>query len=128
MWERAFLKQNAKLVLNTNYWMAFAVSLVAGFLVGGSSGGGGAGTTATNLTSGNYSGFASQIDSFISAIGLGVIVSVISVAALMGIAYSVFVANPISVGKTRYYVRSRAEVSRFTLLFSSFKTTRIQAL
>ncbi len=121
MWERAFLKQNAKLVLNTNYWMAFAVSLVAGFLVGGSSGGGGAGTTVTNLTSGNYSGFASQIDSFISAIGLGVIVSVISVAALMGIAYSVFVANPISVGKTRYYVRSRAEVSRFTLLFSSFQ-------
>ncbi len=123
MWERAFLKQNAKLVLNTNYWMAFAVSLVAGILVGGGGGSSGSGvsSTASGLNGGNFSSLESQLESVVMAIGLGVIISVISIAALMGIAYSVFVANPITVGKTRYFVRSRIEVSRFTLLFSSFQ-------
>ncbi len=120
MWERAFLKQNAKLVLKTNYWMAFAVSLVAGLLAGGGGGGGG-GSSASNLAGTDGSGAVSAIERFFSAIDLAVIISVFSLILLLGIAYTVFIANPISVGKTRYFVRSRLEVSRFTLLFSSFQ-------
>lgn len=130
MWERSFLKQNAKLVLKTNYWMALAVCLVAGILTGSSGGSSSAVTRATNSFNGAYSGsysdyyhdFSNSIDSLVSSIGLAVVIFVIILVSLIGIAYSAFVANPIEVGKTRYFVQSRRQVSKFTLLFSSFKS------
>lgn len=119
MWERAFLKQNAKLVLKTNYWTAFAVCLVAGILAGSSGGSGG--STASNLSNPANGQTGSIWDRIFSSIDLAIIISVVLIIAILAIAYSVFVANPITVGKTRYFVRSRIEVSRFSLLFSSFQ-------
>ncbi|SDM53077.1 DUF975 family protein [Acetanaerobacterium elongatum] len=128
MWERSFLKQNAKLVLKTNYWMALAVCLVAGILTGSS--GGSAVTRITNSFNRTYSGsysdyyrdFSNTIDSMISSIGVTVLIFSITLVSLIGIAYAVFVANPITVGKSRYFVQSRRQVSKFSLLFSSFKS------
>ncbi len=126
MWERAFLKQNAKLVLKTNYWMALAVCLVAGILAGGGggSGGGQAARNVNNYASGGnsaYGDFSSGLSNLILTIGLTTVITVGVLLVLLGIAYSIFVANPILVGKSRYFVQSRKQVSKFTLLFSSFQ-------
>ena len=126
MWDRAFLKQNAKSVLKTNYWMAFAVCLVAGILAGG---GGSSGSSASQASQ-NFSGgtgsnswgnINSEINNLVSYIGLAVVISIVVMVVLLAIGYSVFVANPILVGEKRYFVQSRKQVSKFTLLFSSFQ-------
>ncbi len=126
MWERAGLKYNAKLVLKTNYWMAFAVSLVAGILTGGASGTSSRVSNSIAQNSGSYPEWGTQswdsiIGSMISAVGMATIVSVGLLLFLLGVAYSIFLANPIEVGRARYFVQSRKQVSRFTLLFSSFR-------
>ncbi|MFA9379783.1 MAG: DUF975 family protein [Acetanaerobacterium sp.] len=121
MWERSFLKQNAKLVLKTNYWMAFAVCLVAGILTGSGGSSSGGSTVHNQLSGTSVQDYGSQIWDLLSGIGLATIILVSLFSVLFVTAYLVFIVNPIQVGKTRYFVQSRLRVSRFSLMFSSFQ-------
>lgn len=114
MWTRDLLKLNAKHVLQTNYWTALLVCLVTSILTGSN----------TGLTV-HYS---VQLDDFyysdpfrflsgpvlMSILGIGFL------ASLIGIAIAVFIRNPVTVGKSRYFMESRVGNAPFSSVFSTF--------
>lgn len=123
MWQRSILKERAKNVLrNGKYWTAFAVSLVATLLCGL---GVGASSTASNntthiLTESGGGGWE-YLNPYAMFATLGLMLGVIAVVYLFIIAYSTFVAGPITVGQKRYYMENRLGDAPFVTLFSSFK-------
>lgn len=121
MWERAFLKQNAKMVLQRNYWTAFAVSLVASILVGGNHSASSRWVSNDTYTFNNSQRFDTALQSFVASIDLLALIPTVLISLLLVFGISSFLINPINVGKTRYYVRSRFENTSFSLLFSSFQ-------
>lgn len=120
MWDRGMLKGYAKQELKQSYWLSFAVCLVAGIL--------GAGGNSVSFNFGGVSGFSSGggnsgYDSGgweSAAILIGVLIVMI-IAFLIAIAVSVFLANPILVGKCSFFVRAPYGDRQFGNLFSSFK-------
>lgn len=121
MWTRSLLKDNAKSVLKRTYWRSFLVCLVMGFLAGG-------GTTAATANSArdadyNYDAaysYSDGVDSLLNSAVLGIIAVVVCIFAVLGIVYAVFVANPIRVGGTRYFMEARGGNAPFGSLFSVF--------
>ena len=127
------LKSQAKVNLRVKYWIAFVVTLIIGILGGGAS-----------VFNGRFSGGSIGLDSdvtgtnserrfpaifrpisndffrsglFVAAIFLGVL------AALIGIAFSIFVSSVVQVGGNRWFSRSRevAGAPMIGMIFSLFK-------
>lgn len=101
MWTRDLLKMNAKQVLRNNYWMALLVAFVASLLAGGSSN---IGPTLTfNYTTGsdhyNYQyGYDRAVLPYFGAVAAAAFGFVL-IAMVVGVLFSVFVSNPVTVGK-----------------------------
>lgn len=122
MWTRDLLKMNAKQVLRNNYWMALLVAFVASLLAGGSSN---IGPTLTfNYTTGsdhyNYQyGYDRTVLPYFGAVAAAAFGFVL-IAMVVGVLFSVFVSNPVTVGKCRYFMESRVGNAPFSSLFSAF--------
>ena len=122
MWTRDLLKMNAKQVLRNNYWMALLVAFVASLLAGGSSN---IGPTLTfNYTAGsdhyNYQyGYDRAVLPYFGAVAAAAFGFVL-IAMVVGVLFSVFVSNPVTVGKCRYFMESRVGNAPFSSLFSAF--------
>ena len=122
MWTRDLLKMNAKQVLRNNYWMALLVAFVASLLAGGSSN---VGPTLTfNYTTGsdhyNYQyGYDRAVLPYFGAVAAAAFGFVL-IAMVVGVLFSVFVSNPVTVGKCRYFMESRVGNAPFSSLFSAF--------
>lgn len=122
MWTRDLLKMNAKQVLRNNYWMALLVAFVASLLAGGSSN---IGPTLTfNYTTGsdhyNYQyGYDRAVLPYFGAVAAAAFGFVL-IAMVVGVLFSVFVSNPVTVGKCRYFMESRVGNAPFSSLFSAF--------
>ena len=122
MWTRDLLKMNAKQVLRNSYWMALLVAFVASLLAGGSSN---IGPTLTfNYTTGsdhyNYQyGYDRAVLPYFGAVAAAAFGFVL-IAMVVGVLFSVFVSNPVTVGKCRYFMESRVGNAPFSSLFSAF--------
>ena len=122
MWTRDLLKMNAKQVLRNNYWMALLVAFVASLLAGGSSN---IGPTLTfNYTTGsdhyNYQyGYDRAVLPYFGAV-VAAAFGFVLIAMVVGVLFSVFVSNPVTVGKCRYFMESRVGNAPFSSLFSAF--------
>ena len=101
MWTRRELKENAKIVLKRNYWLAFAVVLIAG-LVGGV----GDGVTAV-------------ID-VATELEIHVPETLVFAASVFSVIVGIFITGPITIGKLRFMMQSREYDTEFGTLFSGF--------
>lgn len=114
MWTRDLLKRNAKQVLRNNYWMALLVSFVAVLLCGEAKGPSFTFNFTTNSIQYNYGlPFPMAVLQLFSFIFIGIF--------LLAIAFTLFVSNPVRVGKCRYFMESRVGNAPFSTLFSAFK-------
>ena len=101
MWSRVELKTQAKNLLKLNYWLFVLGGIILSFVTTGHISGSGGLKLNYNANSNNIS----DISNTITAVVIGSIVIAL-VAALIGIALSVFVFNPIQVGTKRFFSRS----------------------
>jgi len=112
MWKRSQLKFAAKSDLRGFYWLSFAVCLVANILSGGIGGG-----INYNLGGDSDSLVSNPISPFFI-----VFVFIVSLIILVfSLAFSVFISNPIIVGKSRFFVHINENDRNFATLFSAFK-------
>ena len=122
MWTRDLLKMNAKQVLRNNYWLALLVAFVASLLAGGPSN---IGPTLTyNYTTGStHYNYQYQYDYAMLPYFGAVAAAILGfglIAFIVGVLFSVFVGNPVAVGKSRYFMESRVGNAPFSSLFSAF--------
>lgn len=112
MWDRGILKANAKLALRGRYWTAFAASLVAMIISGGFS----IITWKFNMGYSQASRNPSaNLDLLLAQAGL------MNFIALIGIAYSIFIAYPILIGLARFFVHNHFGVTQVSTVFSGFR-------
>jgi len=126
MWDSALLKTNAKNALRGRYWQAFLISFIVAFLAGGSPG---IGTYSFNSVgrdarfefreAGRFRELFEQYKEFLIPVLIAAAV-LIPVAVFFGIAFGLFVSNPIRVGQSRYYLENRYQKPEILRLFSSF--------
>lgn len=116
MWNRAGLKHNAKMTLKRNYWWAFLVCLIVTFLSGG-------GASVTFRRTGGIHGgifgmnvhFPTPMMAFMAVFAFFLAL----VALVVGVLYAIFILWPMTVGKKRYFMRSRDyQISLDEILFS----------
>ena len=116
MWNRQQVKEQAKLIMNRNYWKMFVVTLLTGILTGGK-------TTiierAQDFASNNLSYDAQPI--FYSSNFQYIFYSFISVASILGILYTIFIGNVIVVGKNGYFIKNNNENPELSEIFKGFK-------
>lgn len=101
MWTRAELKANAKQILRRTYWSGFLVMLLVDIL------------TAAQ-------GMPSLILQLEENFGLVFSVRTVSFVGFFALAYSVFLGNPIAVGKNYYFLHSREHDPEISCVFSRF--------
>lgn len=134
MWSRAELKENAKFVLRRSYWVCFLVCLAVTLISGNlSSSGSQVSHTADGLQDGwqaGVSGFLlpyfqwNNIDLFdMHPLGWftgGMFLMIALIALIVSLALSLFVFNPLKVGKVRYFIRNVNEEASFSDVWSVF--------
>ncbi len=131
MWTRALLKANAKTVLRRSYWRVFLVCLIAALLDGSFD-------INLNINLDNTIGIIVSpevplLTDFASlAPGVSLLLSVYLQAiavvgtllllamAVVGLAWSIFFAPVIQVGRCRYMIGNRAGPQSLSILFSGF--------
>lgn len=101
MWTRAELKENAKQILRRTYWMSFLAALIAGLLSAVQNG------PTFMLRLGNN-------------FGMNFPVAVVSTVTFGSLLYSVFLANPLRVGKNYFFLRAREHNPEISDLFARF--------
>ena len=101
MWTRAELKHNAKIVLKRNYWLTFAVLLVAGFITG-------------------VGGGVSSVLDVMVELEMDVSESLVFGVSVFSMLMGIFIAGPMFVGKNRFLMQSREMDMEFSTLFSGF--------
>lgn len=112
MWDRGILKSNAKIALRGRYWTAFGVSLLAMIITGGLS-------TATYRYNLNYQQMAQ--DPNINFEALMAQSGMMNLLSIIGLVYSIFIAFPIIIGLSRFFVHNHFGVTKFETMFSGFK-------
>lgn len=124
MWTRSLLKTNAKQVLRQNYWTAFLVCLVASLLSFGGSNLRLNFNTNYSTSSEYYNYQFSLLDIFRGFPLTSSIARFLAVFApilvIILVLLQIFVANPIEVGRSRYFMESRVGDAPFSTLFSVF--------
>lgn len=124
---RAILKENAKIPLRQSYWMAFAVSLVVALLTGNVVNS--FFNISFNFNIGDIMMYKNEFFhefyhhipwpfrvSFIwFTVVLGIIIS------FLGIAYKIFVGNILELSEAHFYLENRKYPAPFTEVFNGFK-------
>lgn len=139
MWTRALLKDNAKQALRGRYWRAFAVCLVMALLGVAVGGGGSVGSTARTAgtamgendvwggepevwTGNNGQAFSGETLDDIPAAVWGVLGSVLAVASIISLCWSIFMSGPLGVGMRRYFMENRQSPAPFGTVWTVFRT------
>ncbi|MEG2394641.1 MAG: DUF975 family protein [Ruthenibacterium sp.] len=122
MWTRNLLKTNAKIVLHRTYWRAFLICICTGLLAGGGSGifSWNAARSGSSGSSDSYSTFGQGDEFHIPPEIAGIFIVLMLLGLVAGVAYSVFIAAPVLVGQSRYFMEARAGNAPFLSLFSVF--------
>lgn len=133
MWTRALLKDNAKRALSGRYWRAFLVCLVM-TLLGVTNSGVNVRSTYTaaqgamgsvgseEVWTGNAPAHAGEGLENIPAAVWGLLGVSVMVGVLLGIAWTVFLANPLNVGMNRYFMENRQSPTPFGTVWTVFRT------
>lgn len=129
MWTRALLKNNAKQALKGRYWRAFWICLVLSLLgVSGIAAGTNSGARSTiSVATGDTSEqtLESALDtvpgSILGAV-LGVSIFVLVIGLILSFCWSVFVVNPLEIGRARYFMESRQSLTPAETVVSVFRT------
>ena len=124
MWTRKQLKENAKAVLSKYYWTAFAVSFVVSLVAGSTSGGSFTSFSRIDSDTAEVLNDLDKLDSeqlTVIFVAIGVIFFICLIAWLIGMAFRIFLANPLLVGKNAYYIRQREDCGKFGNLAIAFK-------
>lgn len=127
MWDRKEIKQRAKDVLRTSYWKAFVVSLILVFLGEGS----GLPSLNNNLRSSARSELSSSgLDFDWGVLGpfLVLVFFIISIIALIGIAFHILIGSPLTVGSLRYFKQSAEGEVRMGNIGFAFNKDRYWAI
>lgn len=116
-WDRPTIKDRAKAVLRTSYWVSLLVTFLYGLLMGGSSGS----SFRFDFSSCNYT----SIGQFFEHIQFSRILTIFSgllwSSAVIGIFLSVFVYRIFEIGKARYFFSCRYGAVQFGEVFCGFK-------
>lgn len=107
MWNRQELKQQAKIIMKRNYWKMFVISLLATILSGEGV------SAAKSAFDSNQTGIDINFSS--------VLITLVSIAGLLGILYKIFIANVIIVGKCDYFIQNHNENPPLGAIFNGFK-------
>ena len=115
MWTRSELKARAKASIKANYWQCLLVCIVIAVLAGNFI------SVEYNL---DYQEFTLNLGSMTSYYNRPLLfLSLFSASLLgiLGIIYSIFIINPLNVGKARYFLENREGVAeRETARFAKF--------
>lgn len=120
------LKARAKSILSNSYWIAFLVCLVGSIIAKGVNIGF---NFHNSYPSDRGSNVNESLNEFIhnplllTAI-LGISLFIIAAAITIGTAYALFVAEPIVVGKKKFFLNNRTGKCDFVTLFFSFRNGR----
>lgn len=128
MWDRKELKRRAKDVLRTSYWKAFVVSLILVFL------GEGSGIPSLNQRMGSsshrleFSNSVHEMDWGILGPFLFVVLFIVSIIAIIGIAFYILIGSPLKVGSLRYFKQSAEGEVRMGNIGYAFNKERYWAI
>ena len=150
MLDRPSLKEKGMFAFKRNYWPCVLVALILGFVSGGGSSSGG-GNTFNRFKNNNSSGSSYNDDSFdldnldpnsldfldqnhgdssnaskagaFAILGAlsGILLIIVLLVTAVGLAFSIFVANPLIVGCRRYFAINSFEKPNFNEVGFSFK-------
>lgn len=103
MWTIGEVKSKAWNRLKIYYWPALGVTLIYGILSGGISN-----VIARTQNTDDVSYEISRISPGMWHVILFTLLGLMAVAIIFGVLFSIFVSNPLAVGKNRYFMESRA--------------------
>ena len=112
MWNRVELKTNAKEILTAKYWKAVLVAFIASALTGASS--------YTSAGSSNSDEIGDLLTSFSPQLIIA-IVGIIVFSALIGIAISIFLENPLLIGCYKFFINCKKDGESLNDIVMTFK-------
>ena len=112
MWNRVELKTNAKEILKAKYWKAVLVAFIASALTGASS--------YTSAGGSNNDEIGDLFTSFSPQLIIA-IVGIIAFSALIGIAISIFLENPLLIGCYKFFINCKKEGENLNDIVMTFK-------
>ncbi len=107
MWSRSDLKEKAKNVFMLNYWPAVVVGLVLNLLIGGGGASNGASSNSGLSKPAQIKETFTSLNSFsVAALATAgiVVLSIVLIGIIVGIAFTVFLSNPLSIGCYRFFM------------------------
>lgn len=138
---RALFKENAKTALKRFYWVAFAVMLVLNMVAGVFSGGSSSVSSSDTDTGSSYieeydpddyesseemlediqEDITYELQTIVTNPLFYMIFLTATVISLLGYAFTIFVVNPLTLGKNRFFLEARVTNAQFGTLGSIFK-------
>lgn len=112
MWNRVELKTNAKEILKAKYWKAVLVAFIASALTGASS--------YTSAGGSNNDEIGDLFTSFSPQLIIA-IVGIIVFSALIGIAISIFLENPLLIGCYKFFINCKKDGENLNDIVMTFK-------
>lgn len=112
MWNRVELKTNAKEILKAKYWKAVLVAFIASALTGASS--------YTSAGGSNNDEIGDLFTSFSPQLIIA-IVGIIAFSALIGIAISIFLENPLLIGCYKFFINCKKGGENLNDIVMTFK-------
>lgn len=126
MWDRKEIKRRAKDVLRTSYWKAFVVSLILVIL------GEGSGLPSLNnlrsTARSELPGSGLDFDWGVLWPFLVLVLFIISIIAVIGIAFHILIGSPLTVGSLRYFKQSAEGEVRMGNIGYAFNKDRYWAI
>lgn len=136
MWTRRLLKENAKIAFKRNFWACVAVSLIAIFLGGSTS------SSVVNINFNveqtvsldeyDYYHYDESYNAILNDVGnmlytiitspIFIIIALFSI--ILGISFSILVANVVNIGHKRYYLENREHKTNIGKVFYGFNGGR----
>lgn len=112
MWNRVELKTNAKEILKAKYWKAVLVAFIASALTGASS--------YTSAGSSNSDEIGDLLTSFSPQLIIAIL-GIIAFSALIGIAISIFLENPLLIGCYKFFINCKKDGENLNDIVMTFK-------
>lgn len=114
MWTREQVKGTAKYVLSFSYWKALLACLIVSLVTSIS-------TMGSSYTTSFTTTYRISGDLFSWQIG-GIVLLLFCILSSIGILFGIFVANPVEVGKCRFFLANRQNKGGYDQIFSLFKS------
>ena len=112
MWNRVELKTNAKEILKAKYWKAVLVAFIASALTGASS--------YTSAGGSNNDEIGDLFTSFSPQLIIAIL-GIIVFSALIGIAISIFLENPLLIGCYKFFINCKKDGENLNDIVMTFK-------